>query len=173
MKLRDHLTRLREWFKPRQMQDAVFGLIAYSRSGRGVWTRDAATDRYEVRVFAGEDGPSDDQRALFIEFQNRRPAVMALVEQSLLDEYNTVRDYAREAYEQAEAHITLRFNEEFPKIERTSDIWTIARLAVVEVMGDGKPLDLCLTFDMDWGDPEHDIRATIKDWTVVDVAKEG
>jgi hypothetical protein len=46
-------------------------------------------------------------------------------------------------------------------------------LDAVEVMRDGHTLDLCLLFEMDWGDPEHVLSATIKDWTVVDVGKEG
>jgi Domain of unknown function (DUF6985) len=173
MKLRDQLRRLRERWKPRRVDDPVFGGITFHRGANGVWSREAETDGYCVRIFAGESGPSDGQRSLWTEFENRRDELLAKIQQPMFDEYNTIREDEAPEYEKAGPDIKGRFNEDFPELKAASGIWTIARLDAVEVMGDGYPLDLCLLFDMDWGDPEHVLSVTMKDWAVVHVGKEG
>lgn len=173
MRLRDRLRRLREWFSPRRLEDPAFGMIAFCGGGDGCWERDAVSDDYTVRVFAGEAGPEGEQRALFTEFKNRRPELFARIEQSLSDQYNTIRGCEQRATEEGGADVGRRINDGSSERQRPSEIWKIAKLVTVEVLGVGHPLDLCLMFEMDWGDPEHLLSVTIKDWKVVDVGKEG
>jgi hypothetical protein len=99
MKLRGQLRRLRERWKPRRVDDAVFGSITFHPGGDGVWSREAITDGSRVRVFAGESGPTDGQRAMWTEFENRRTELLAEIQQPLFDEYNTIRAYERPEYE--------------------------------------------------------------------------
>ena len=173
MNLGDFVRWFHQRVKPRQIEDPVFGMITFYAGEPGLWELNNESDDYCVRVFAGESGPTPAQRALFNEFKKRRRELEEPLEKAMFDEYNVIRDNERIGYEQECPDVGRRFDEHFPPLKQTSDIWKIAHLSVVEICEESNQLDLGLIFRMDWGDEEHDLMVDLKNWQVVDVGKEG
>jgi hypothetical protein len=155
--------------KPTQLADPVFGLITF---GRGLWYG-IADDGVRVTIWAGAEGPTDQQRAIFSTMQQRRAELNAAIEAPLFEEYRIIRAIEQTGYEQETPAIAGRFSEEFPEIQRPSEIWRIAHPARVAIYVEGYDFDFVFDFEMNWADNEHWLDVRFKDWKVIEVGKEG
>jgi hypothetical protein len=162
-----HVVRRR---RHRRIVDPVFGVL--DRDPHMPWVGwHEFEERIMVSIFAGDEGPRENQRQLFIEFKRRFEEMRAAVERPLFDEYQACREACKAEYE-ASDELRPRFESDFPFLQNPTEIWSIAHLSHVEIQGDDQ-IDLALTYSIDWADDDHDLSAHVWNWKVVEVGKEG
>lgn len=105
-----------------------------------------------------EDGPTEWQRGMFRELINRYNSLQSEMEEPLWREYEEIR----KNWELASA-----------PLPESKQIWSVASLFAIEVLGEGSAIDFSLDHCIDWDNEDHDLNVRIKDWKVLDVAMEG
>lgn len=163
------LKRLRRWvqgWRKRELEDPVFGRVVWK--GVRIWF--AQSEEYALRIYAGEAGPTAEQRRVFETFVKKFSEWREEIAERLWKEYEDIRAMERESYVKEGA--LERFAGDFPQVATAAGIWKIAHLGAVEIHGRRKT-DLALLYEMECGDPEHVLAVIIKNGKVVNVGKEG
>ena len=158
----------------RRLTDPVFGVIRYK--GNGVWSGEwslnlAGPGSVHVDVFADEVGPSPNQRDRFMELQAFFPTLRTEMALPLFNEYQVVRSDAAAEYSSSPLGGGEKLDADYPPVSRPEDIWKVAILRRVEVCRDST-VDFSFDHEVLWAD-DHQLNVLVKDWRVLEVAREG
>ena len=151
--------------------DPVFGPLKVTIHGHDVFVWEPErrfTSHGEnalVTIFGDEHGPTERERNLFVELQQRYPDLRKLVEEPLAAEYESIRQ---------------GWGLGSPVLGSPSDIWKVAHLDWIEIYREGhEHCDMVLHHSIDWmippGEPQddHELNVAISEWRVVEVLREG